>query len=77
MNKTVSGRQLCTSGRERAANEFLENRAANPRDYLRDEDEGEYCDQQSHGKVRWQNVLTRFQMIGCCCLYHGIHTCIC
>ena len=61
MNRTVNGHQLCTGGSERITDEFLENRAANPRDYLRDEDEGEYCDQQSHDEGRWQNALTRFR----------------
>jgi len=61
MNRTANGDQLCTGGSERITNEFLENRAANPRDYLRDEDEGEYCDQQSHDEGRWQSVPTRFR----------------
>ena len=61
MNRTVDSHQLCTNGSERITNEFLENRAANPRDYLRDEDEEEYRGQQSHDEGRWQNVLTRFR----------------
>jgi hypothetical protein len=49
IQRTELGRpSVVSKGSERFTDEFLENRAANPRDDLRDEDEEEYCDQQSH-----------------------------
>ena len=55
------GNQLCTNRSESVSNEFLENRAANPRDCLRDEDEDEDRDQQGHDEGGWQDVPTRFR----------------
>jgi len=44
------------NGSERSTDKFLENRAADPRNDLRDEDEEEYGDQQSHDGGRWQST---------------------
>lgn len=61
MNRTEKNHQSCAGGSKRVTDEFLENRAANPRYDLRDEDEEEYRGQQSHDEGRWQDALTRFR----------------
>lgn len=61
MNRTEKDRQSCTGGSKRVTDEFLENRAANPRYDLGDEDEEEYRGQQSHDEGRWQDARTRFR----------------
>lgn len=56
MNRTAEGHQLYANRSESVTNKVLENRAADPRDDLRDEDEDEYRGQQSHDEVSWQNA---------------------
>jgi len=59
---------------DKLTDEFLENRAANPGDDLRDEDEEEYCDQQSHDKGRWQTTHTFTAARNRWLVFEKIHT---